>query len=172
MKRNSKKKTKTTFWLNPVIFSRFSEEAKELGLRRDAYLNSVLPGEVQLLRRLAANSAKVERFLKMDRKVRQSSLVRVGITLDADVVEAINGVCSSKGIPRDLFIERCLEYLIRGPIPGEGDGPAPLPGAAELIVDPRSQWSAFKGDRAYGSLHLTEEGVRHLLTQASGEKRS
>ena len=158
-------KTKTTFRIDPDIFKEFNDLIKELGLRRDTYLNNVLWGDLYYLNNVPANSSKAGKFYKAIRDIQDPRLKRVGITLDNDLIEKINSICKAKRFPRDAFLERFLIYLTTGPDAGEGEGPSPLHRARDLISDPRSEFIMCNEDLPYDFLCIagTDKETQELF---------
>ena len=164
------RKTKTTFRVSPQILSEFQEYIEAFGLRRDKYLNRVLPKAIFRLRRANTNSPVAEKFWKAMRDVRERSLQKVAVLLESDVLSDLNAVCAEKRIPRDQFFQTVLECLVQ--VPATGDGPAPLPTALSLIEDPWEQWSSFGGADATPFDHIIwpqfdEEDLQKALQSES-----
>src|SRR5262249_24082758 len=116
----------------------FQRQMGLLGLRRDKYLNMILPEAISWLRQAQQNSPTAERFWRSVRDVRASSLQKVAILLDPTVLADMNEVCAEKRVPRGQFFQRLLDTLVT--VPSNGMGPAPLPYALELIQNPWQAW--------------------------------
>ena len=112
---NSDGKTKTTYTLRADLFSEFDRYIKEIGLRRDSYLNSILPNALSELGQAERNSESTQELLRETYRpgahspYEQDDFVRVNLSLDSKLVERMNTECAAKRIPRDLFLEGVLE---------------------------------------------------------------
>lgn len=136
-----KKLTKTTFHLDRTIYSKFTDNIKEIGLRRDVYLNRVLEYEIERLMTETPNSVKGERLLKSIRDVHRSDWVKVSISLDKDLIDRMNKACAKVRISRDLFLEKFLEFLNVGA--RNGSCPSPLAKIIDLISNPRVDFNEY-----------------------------
>lgn len=132
----SNEKMVMTVRIRKDVAERFNRLIEEIGLRRDTYLNRVLPQEVDLLGELPPNLERATRFSKLSAQWFEDQKTRLGLKLDYALVQRINDACREKGIVRDDFIETFLEFLVDG-YEGDNDfvGP-PLGKAYELINDP------------------------------------
>lgn len=169
---SSKRKTKTTFRIDPEVLTKFQSYIEPLGLRRDKYVNMILPEAISWLRQAKKNSPTAERFWKSIRDVRGDSLQKVAILLDETVLADMNAVCADKRVPRDQFFQTFLESLFRPP--ANGNGPAPLPRALELIEDPWQDWRDGSGETPFDQIidpGLTEDGLLEIL-KGSGLPRA
>ena len=86
-----------------------------MSLRRDGLLNRLLPSEIAILEGIPPCDSVGTRWLK-DRWVTMwgasdLDLTSVPVALSEDVVSKLNTVCTSKGIPRDAFLDCFLEFL-------------------------------------------------------------
>jgi len=84
----------------------------------------------------------------------------------------MNAVCADKRVPRDQFFQTFLESLFRPP--ANGNGPAPLPRALELIEDPWQDWRDGSGETPFDQIidpGLTEDGLLEIL-KGSGLPRA
>ena len=163
MSRNSSK-TKTTFRVSPEVVAEFQKYIEALGLRRDKYLNRVLPEGVYWLKQAKKNSPTAEKFWKAMRDVRETSLQKVAVLLDSGVVSDINDVCADKRIPRDQFFQTFLECLVQ--VPENGNGPAPLPAALSLIENPWEQWYGSGDETPFDHIiwpQFVEEDLQEAL---------
>jgi hypothetical protein len=141
-------KTKITVSINKKIFDRFCSTTKELGLRRDTYLNQVLPEEINFFSTNAPAGSEQGELLLQKLRSAQKETVKVGITLDMDVAKEMTETCSEKHVLRDVFIEACLTHL--DDVLGK---------AAVLIMNPRTH-----GDRnTYAGLAVNDEAVASVL---------
>ena len=84
-------------------------------MRRDDFLNRVLPAEIALLGKIDACDEAGEKWLKrnwLDRNDRgDSELQATSLMLSDDVLNALNAMCIEKRVPRDAFIDSALTYL-------------------------------------------------------------
>ena len=145
-------KVRTTVSFDPRRYAEFDQLVGQIGIRRDAYLNRVLPGEVSLLKDLPANTAVGRKLLRLAVAVRTESQRKVNLRLDARLVDHLNGACREKGIPRDVFFDEFLSHAnealgkalvyLENPSGGEG-------------------WSDDR-DRPYSSLILSESEISEL----------
>lgn len=143
-----------TVRINQKVASTFTRLIKGIGLRRDTYLNKLLPGEVKLLQELPVNSERAAKYVRLTSQSGEEQKTRFSLKLDSALVDQVTDLCRRKGIPRDLFIERFLDFLVNG---YENDGdlfddvPAPLGKAYELITNP--YWDADGELNIYEDLH-------------------
>jgi len=119
-------KTKITARLDKEVVTEFNSAIIRLGLRRDTYLNRVLPVEVSYLNNLPVNSVSGELNL---RNSRSSNLVKLGISLDTNLVNRVNAACDTKRIPRDVFFEECIRFLTKS-----------LHAVDDALENPRNHW--------------------------------
>ena len=145
-------KTKITVLINKKIFDSFCATAKELGLRRDAYLNQVLPEEISFFSSKAPAGSKRGEHLLRALRSSEKDIVKVGITLDSEVAKAMTGACADKHVSRDLFMEACLAHLDQV-----------LGGAAVIIINPRTHGD----ENTYDNLAINDEFVASFLTKLS-----
>jgi hypothetical protein len=157
----TKRKTKTTFRVDPGVLSKFQRFIEPLGLRRDKYVNMILPEAITWLRRAQKNSPTAERFWKSFRDVRGGSHQKVAVLLDATVLADMNAACAEKHIPRDQFFETLLESLFTQP--ANGNGPAPLPRALDLIEDPWQDWEDGSGQTPFDKIIMSDFTEDDLL---------
>lgn len=84
-------------------------------MRRDDFLNRVLPAEISVMGQIAPCDGVGEKWLKrnwLDRNGREDSdLQPVSLMLSDEVLNTLNGVCIEKRVPRDAFIDSALTYL-------------------------------------------------------------
>lgn len=131
----SKKKVKTTFHIDKAIYTVFAENIKEIGLRRDLYLNRVLDQEITLLMQETPNSVRASQLLKLLRDARMSDRVKVSISLDKDLIDRMKNACVKVRVSRDSFLEKFLDFLNEGAL--NGSCASPLARIIDLIGDPR-----------------------------------
>jgi hypothetical protein len=144
-------KTKITVLINKKIFDSFCATVKEVGLRRDAYLNQVLPDEISFLNETPARSKRGELVLRTLRSS-EKDIVRVGITLDSEVAKRMTRVCADKHVLRDLFMQACLEHLDN--VLGQ---------AAVLMTNP----GTHRDGNTYDNLGMSDQAVASLIDELS-----
>jgi hypothetical protein len=107
--------SKTTVKVRVRKWELFNKECKAASMRRDDFLNRVLPAEIALLGKIDACDDAGEKWLKrnwLDRNDRgDSELQATSLMLSDDVLNALNGMCVEKRVPRDAFIDSALTYL-------------------------------------------------------------
>jgi len=113
--------------IDPGLSVAFAAAASRLGLRRDAYLNKVLPGEIALVERLPLNSEFAQSHA---RKLLTDTRQKVALRLDSKIITRLNKVCEAKRIPRDAFFESLLRHIVKN-----------LHYAANVLENPRSYWT-------------------------------
>lgn len=110
----SEKKMKSKILVQAVVpvINRLNEKIKALGLRRDAYLNTVFKYEsAKLVEELSGkcNSALSKEYLLSN--LRALPTTSMSIMLDKDVIAAIDISCSKVNAPRDCFVNRVFFFL-------------------------------------------------------------
>jgi len=173
----SDEKMVMTVRIQKDVAEQFNKLIGEIGLRRDTYLNRLLPREVELLSELPPNSERAARFSKLSAQWFEDQKTRLGLKLDTALVQRINDVCREKGIVRDAFIGTFLEFLVDG---YEGDSESvgsPLGKVFALIEDPYYEAYAGNINIYKRRLHLDDswfevEGpFKDALTFGSGRGR-
>jgi hypothetical protein len=106
-------KQRITVRISREVASQLDDVLGLLHLRRDAYLNEILPDQIDRLDELPANSERSERFLRLDRQLSQDR-VRIAVTLDSALVDRLNSVCKEKRLIRDQFFEHLFTFLAAG----------------------------------------------------------
>lgn len=125
-------------------------------LRRDAYLNAVLPDEVEDINSLRRNSDSAAKYLRQMRGSLGDKR-RIAVTLDSDLVQRMNEVCKCKGIVRDAFLEQFIEYLVLGDHEHESCI-SPLVKAEVLLSNPRHEYDY--SHHPYESLVLSDDDLK------------
>jgi hypothetical protein len=95
----------------PVV-DRLNEKMKALGLRRDAYLNTVFKYESERLAEELngkCNSALSREYLLSN--LRALPTTPMSIMFDKEVIATIDASCSKVNVPRDCFINRVFFFL-------------------------------------------------------------
>lgn len=107
------KKISTKIWQK--VIAKLDTKLEAACLRRDAYLNKVLANELNYLdsevsipNSKAAHDFIAKQLDNMDRKL-------VSLTLQGDIVERLNEICSRKRIVRDAFFNRLFLLLAASP---------------------------------------------------------
>ncbi|MFA5370690.1 MAG: hypothetical protein WC298_01795 [Sideroxydans sp.] len=149
-----------TVRLKENVVLEFDTKLKDLKLRRDEYLRMQLEREIETLAEISPNSELATRYLQATRMERFSDRLKVGIKLTARLIERINEVCSEKRVPRDLFIESFLDFLVNG-WPEFGVDCSPLDKAYEYLNSPYRD--TVNAPNLYAQrCSLTEEQARML----------
>lgn len=148
-------KTKITALINREVFDSFNDAVKELGLRRDAYINQVLSHEIEFLNNKVSAGSKSSELLLRSLRSRQKDYVKVGITLDSTLAKKLTAVCSDKNILRDQFLETCLDQL--GEVLGE---------ATTMILNPFTSRDV-SGVNPYEHLVVSDEDVASFFSKLS-----
>lgn len=161
-----------TLLLDESLLGEFDELNKSLGLRRDGHLRKHLLREIEKLAELQANSPFVAEYLRLQRQASGRVLKKVGIKLPGSLMERINEVCAEKRVPRDLFIETFIKFLVKGR-PDIGVDASPMHKALAYINDP--YWDAHGDPNIYNNTCQPPEEVIELLSAldragASAEK--
>lgn len=154
-----------TVRINKQVADSFIQFMEEMGLRRDTYLNMLLPNEAELLSKVPANSERAAKFARLSTQWLEDQKTRLGIKLDTSLVDRINEVCRDKGIARDQFIETFLDFLVNG-LKSESDNSheeinPPLAKAYELITNP--YWEANGELNIYEGLHYNDSIIESSL---------
>ena len=123
---------KTTLRVHKKRWELFQNECLAFPLRRDAYLNRILPGEIAILAEIPACDDEGFQWLKKtwngkDGPLRDEITTHVAVTLTQEVIDVLNETCSIKRVPRDAFFHCFLEFITTR-----------LYQAAVVIKDPRT----------------------------------
>ena len=111
MKRPSERK-KTTLTIHESVLADFIQVCKQIGLRRDTYLNHVLPRAISLFESSRKkNSPEAKTITKLLHR-EKGGLKKFCVVLDRAVLKDLNTLCVKKSIPRDIFFEEVLKYLV------------------------------------------------------------
>jgi len=171
-------KRKLTFTIRTEVLETFNMAIKSAGLRRDSYLNHVLPSEIDELLPLEPNSEKGEKQLRDMRRFLHKDFSKMNVALDEDVAEKLDQVCREKKIPRDMFIEDFMEFLSKSP--KHLEWVAPLIKISELMSNPRFEYALDADEKTpYDWISVSDDDVntdfekaRKLLQKAlkKGEK--
>ena len=167
---NSEKTSKTTFHVDPEVLRFFQSCIATLRLRRDRYLDNVLPIAVGMLQSAKVNSPTAAKLMRSIQENRKDKLQKIAIRLSQSTIESMNTACAEKGVPRNQFFEAFLKHLIYGP--ENGWGPAPLAAACDLIEDPFSNWATTEPDETPFDHIIIEDLEASDLTNLIGEIRS
>lgn len=166
-----------TVRVNKKLATAFSSFMEEIGLRRDVYLNKLLPDEVERLSKLPPHSERAAKYARLNWQMLPEKDARLSLKLDTSLVNRITEVCREKGIPRDQFIETFIDFLVNGfegtEIDPFSEVTPPLAKAYELITDP--YWEANGELNIYEPLHLDdtqfEKGVFKLFLDDVSKQR-
>ncbi len=109
----SAKQSKTTFTLPRKIVEDFIEIITRLDMRRDSYINSILPGELDDLDKFlkqveGSNPPGCKSAIQMCFGV-CGNTEKLNITLDQDLLDRLNSTCRSRRIPRNVYVSKILE---------------------------------------------------------------
>ncbi len=164
---------KVTTTIRTEVTEQFNSAVSAAGLRRDSYLNDILPGELDELKELKPNSENGEKYLRGMRRFLHDDFSKVNITLDEEVATKLDKVCREKRIPRDIFIEEFMVFLSNGP---ENEScAAPLNKIIELRQNPRFEyipnpdektpydWLSLADKADYPDLEKAKELMRKAL---------
>jgi hypothetical protein len=103
---------KTTFHLDCDAFELFENDVREIGLRRDQYVNVHLKDAVKILEhQVPPLDAPSRARLKFLRDLMKPLLKKVSFRLEVDAIQEMNRVCKEKGVPRDAFFEMFIRKL-------------------------------------------------------------
>ena len=130
---------KTTFRVNKQRWELFNRECKASFLRRDAYLNHILPEEVSILEQLPPNNEEAHQWLKNTwfgehGQLRADTTDFVSVMLDNPLLKNLNQSCVARNIPRDAFFHCVLMFITER-----------LYEAALVIKNPRTKQDTFLG---------------------------
>ena len=154
-----------TVRLKEGVVRGFDTKLKDLKLRRDEYLRMQLEREIESLAKISPNSESSARYLQMTRMERFSDRIKVGIKLPFALIERINKVCADKRVPRDLFIESFIDFLVNGwHEEGVAGVASPLDKAYVYLSDPYGDFVGEPSVLYQNRCTLTDEQAR-LLTE-------
>ncbi len=107
---------RTTIRVRNKPWEYFQKECQALFLRRDAYLNHVLPGELSILEDMppcdeAGRSWLKQSWMGKGGLLRDKETTPVAVTLDQDVLARLNKACDDKCVPRDAFFNCVLDFI-------------------------------------------------------------
>ena len=111
MAQHTQSKTRITVRLNAVDWDFFNRIVKSIGLRRDAFLNRVLPDELDLFGKAPANADAGEKHAKELTKAVARYTKQVSLNLDTGLVERLEQVCKDKRVTRDAFLSVAIKFL-------------------------------------------------------------
>jgi len=104
-------KQKTTFHVDEQTLDRVLRYIRDIGLRRDRYIDGVLPGYIQALREKEKNSLPSSMLAKAALDATRARRKKITITLDSDTLTEMNEACQEQKVPRDLFMDDVLNHL-------------------------------------------------------------
>ena len=143
-----------------ALMAQLDEKCSALGLRRDRQLRKYLSSEIEKLACLPANPPLVADYLRRQRQQSGEAMIKVGFKLPESLIERINTVCAEKRVPRDLFVETFIDFLVNGRS-DVGVDASPLDKAFVYIDDP--YWDAHGDPNIYGKTCQPPEEVIELL---------
>jgi len=151
-------KKKISITIRSDLYEEFIKKTRDAGLRRDQFLNDVLPDEIDYLMQLNPNTARGEKQLRIIRRLFHDSFAKVNLTLDENVIEKLNATCKLKQIPRDIFLEDFIEYLTI--CPENGECTAPLDKIYSIKKDPRFEYEPSANEiTPYDHLSIPDDKV-------------
>jgi len=149
-----------TLQLGRAIMAQLDVKCGDLNLRRDSLFRKQLPREIEKLASLPANSPPVAAYLQQTRQQSGEAKIKVGMKLPESLIERINTVCAEKRVPRDLFVETFVEFLVKGD-PDIGVDASPLDKAYTYLNDP--YWDAHGDPNIYSAACRPSEEILDLL---------
>jgi hypothetical protein len=162
----SKEKTRITVFVADALAKEFTETMRSLGISGTAFLSRTLPAELDYLAKRPATSdrdAAVLRFYEaaIHTAGTSSERRRFNITLDREDAERMDQLCREKRVPRDLFMDCYLGFLVNGT---EGVCEAPLKKVSEILMNPRHEYeekrrNAPPADEDYWNLETSHSMV-------------
>jgi hypothetical protein len=106
---------KTTISVRVKQWDFFNKECKAASLRRNDFLDRVLPGEIAMLQRIPACNEDGSKWLKRhwigNTNPKDFQIEQVPILLSETVLESLNSTCVEKKVPRDAFLDCVLCFL-------------------------------------------------------------
>jgi hypothetical protein len=147
------KRTKTTFTIRQFILEDFTKACDLIGLRRDTYLNLILPKAIHLFDQSPKeNSSAAEKISKLLRTEEPGGLKKLVVSLEGQVLQNLNTVCQKKKVSRDVFFEEVLCILVYGDDNdlgsehrAETEYPYALKNTANFICNPWRDWLSHDG---------------------------
>lgn len=110
-------KTKITAKIYKHLLKDFSLQIDALFLKRDAFLNSMIQGEIQHLAQDMEgkrSSTKANRYISG--QLKNMGATQVNIVVDQSTADALNSIVANSNMVRDAFINRLLLLLRASPI--------------------------------------------------------
>ncbi len=150
--------TRITAFVDAEVAGRFDWYTTAIGLSKNTFLNATLPAELGELEGLPPNGAEGGRSLKLRLKIQSATRSRLNITLERSTADRMNEVCARKRIPRDLFLDAYLRFLVDGDPAGSCIGP--LVKVAAVLENPRHEYYSYKGHGPYEDLSLSDEALK------------
>ena len=106
---------KTTFKVRQKSWTDFNVLCRAASLRRDDFLNRVLPAEIELLNQIPPCDDAGERWLKRTWVDMSSNndieLIAAPVLLSDEVVSNMNEACQRTRVPRDAFLDCAIIFL-------------------------------------------------------------
>jgi hypothetical protein len=132
MDKQMSKQTRITTFVREELAKKFAELTR--GISVTALLNRALPEELKYLAEVASNSERAEMVW---RRRGQGGTRRFNFTLDRDHAERMDQLCREKRVPRDVFIEGYVDFLVNGE---DGICEAPLAKISKMLASPRYEY--------------------------------
>lgn len=111
MAQHTQSKTRITVRPNAVDWDFFNRIVKSIGLRRDAFLNRVLPEELDLFDKSPGNDDAGETSNREREILLAKFTKQVSLNLDTNLVERLDQVCRDKRVTRDAFLSVAIKFL-------------------------------------------------------------
>ena len=106
------KKTKISVQIWRVILKELDSKMEASCLRRDAYLSKILRFELEKLDEEITQLNSPEAYKYVSNKLDLLDRKLITLTIDADLVEKLNEICTRKRIVRDAFFNRLFFMLV------------------------------------------------------------
>ena len=108
--------TKITAKIYKPLLNNFNKQVDSLFLKRDAFLNSMIKGEVQhLASDLEGKKLSVRAKRYIAGELKQMGTVQVNIVVDKYTADQLNAIVNETNIVRDAFLNRLIMLLRSSP---------------------------------------------------------
>lgn len=169
MKTNTKRITAS---IREDLARRFTELTRKIGVSGTALLTKTLPRELDYLAEISSNSETAQKIwplAKLTWATIKTRPMRFNVTLDRQDADRMDQLCVSKGVPRDIFIETYVSFLVNGTSEVcEG----PLAKISAILANPRHEYEQNQNksrgesrENPYRFLHLSEEVIEIVRDQ-------
>lgn len=106
------KKTKISVQIWRGILKELDAKMEASCLRRDAYLSKILRFELEKLDEEITKPNSPDAYKYVSSKLDMLDRKLITLTIDADLVERLNSICTKKRIVRDAFFNRLFFMLV------------------------------------------------------------